>query len=340
MDFNLPIEKILPLHFIHDPEDRTYFVYILSASLIAGFYFFYHFKSFAIKKFLLYFFNPKALFHYSSRIDIYLFIFNYWLRVMLIVPIIFSEVLIIEKTKGCFEFILPKYQPIALNPLFYSILFSLVLFVIADFFRFFYHYLSHKIPFLWELHKVHHSAITLNPLTTYRVHPLDVVILIIKQILVTGVVAGVFSFFVIGEYAMLTIFGVQFFGLVINFFGANLRHSHIPISFGKKLETIFVSPIMHQMHHAINKNNNLVNLGSSLSIWDFLFKTYQRPDFKPMRFGLPKSQRTKNLYNVIINPFVYFSFRNKKPIEKNIAHKKTIPPEAISRTPLNLISHL
>jgi sterol desaturase/sphingolipid hydroxylase (fatty acid hydroxylase superfamily) len=33
------------------------------------------------------------------------------------------------------------------------------------------HYLSHRIPFLWEFHKVHHSATVLTPLTNFRVHP-------------------------------------------------------------------------------------------------------------------------------------------------------------------------
>ena len=34
------------------------------------------------------------------------------------------------------------------------------------------HYLSHRIAFLWEFHKVHHSATVLTPLTNFRVHPI------------------------------------------------------------------------------------------------------------------------------------------------------------------------
>jgi sterol desaturase/sphingolipid hydroxylase (fatty acid hydroxylase superfamily) len=35
------------------------------------------------------------------------------------------------------------------------------------------HLLKHRIPALWELHKVHHTAEVLTPLTTFRMHPLD-----------------------------------------------------------------------------------------------------------------------------------------------------------------------
>src|SRR4029453_5732873 len=35
----------------------------------------------------------------------------------------------------------------------------------------FNHWLSHKVPLLWEFHKVHHNAEVLTPLTNFRVHP-------------------------------------------------------------------------------------------------------------------------------------------------------------------------
>lgn len=33
------------------------------------------------------------------------------------------------------------------------------------------HYLSQRIPFLWEFHKVHHTPTVLTPVTNFRVHP-------------------------------------------------------------------------------------------------------------------------------------------------------------------------
>ena len=38
------------------------------------------------------------------------------------------------------------------------------------------HYLSHRIPMLWDFHKVHHTAEVLSPLTNFRMHPVDSVV--------------------------------------------------------------------------------------------------------------------------------------------------------------------
>jgi len=46
---------------------------------------------------------------------------------------------------------------------FASIIFMLAFSVITDFTAFFLHYLQHKIPFLWEFHKVHHSPEVMHP---------------------------------------------------------------------------------------------------------------------------------------------------------------------------------
>ena len=50
----------------------------------------------------------------------------------------------------------------------------LVIFLARDFADFFRHFLSHKVNFLWALHRVHHSAEVLTPLTGIaRFHPLE-----------------------------------------------------------------------------------------------------------------------------------------------------------------------
>ena len=42
------------------------------------------------------------------------------------------------------------------------------------------------------------------------------------------------------------------FGVLFNFAAANLRHSHIWISFGR-FEKIFISPAQHQIHHSVKE---------------------------------------------------------------------------------------
>ena len=58
------------------------------------------------------------------------------------------------------------------------------------------HYLSHRIAFLWEFHKVHHTATVLTPVTNFRVHPVYMCIFLNILAVFTGVASGV------GEYLL------------------------------------------------------------------------------------------------------------------------------------------
>jgi sterol desaturase/sphingolipid hydroxylase (fatty acid hydroxylase superfamily) len=61
--------------------------------------------------------------------------------------------------------------PTALPAYVYRTAITILLFVAYELGYWVNHYLSHRIPFLWEFHKVHHSATVLTPLTNFRVHP-------------------------------------------------------------------------------------------------------------------------------------------------------------------------
>src|SRR5579862_3150407 len=57
------------------------------------------------------------------------------------------------------------------------------------------HFLSHKIAFLWEFHKVHHSAAILTPFTNWRVHPVDTILYMNIQTIVVGSATGLIQYF-------------------------------------------------------------------------------------------------------------------------------------------------
>src|ERR1700761_671863 len=75
------------------------------------------------------------------------------------------------------------------------IVFSLTMLVINDFARYVSHYLQHRIPILWELHKTHHSAEVLAYFTTHRAHPIELVIAACLEGLIGGIVYGVWLFY-------------------------------------------------------------------------------------------------------------------------------------------------
>tara|TARA_B100000686_G_scaffold332671_3_gene397696 strand:+ start:664 stop:1629 length:966 start_codon:yes stop_codon:yes gene_type:complete len=168
-----------------------------------------------------------------------------------------------------------------------TLIFTLTLFVTEDLSRFILHIMMHRVPFFWRFHKIHHSATTLTPLTLHRVHPFETCLYFAREVFVFGLVSGVFVYFFGGKLTALDILGVQAFGFLFNLMGANLRHSHIWMSFGR-LELIFISPAQHQIHHSNLSEHANSNYGTCLAIWDYCFGSWIAAGMRPknLRFGL------------------------------------------------------
>ena len=69
---------------------------------------------------------------------------------------------------------------------------------------------------------------------------------------------------------LLTLLGANIFSFLFNVAGANLRHSHIWISYGRLVERVLVSPAQHQLHHSIDPRDGNANFGAVLAVWDWL----------------------------------------------------------------------
>lgn len=147
------------------------------------------------------------------------------------------------------------------------------LFIVDDFVRYAMHFAEHRIPALWELHKVHHSAEALNFMTAERHHPLALMLFNIVNGLGVVLVNALFLCLFPGKVSLATLLGGNAFWVVINLLGGVLRHSPVWISFGPRLEKWLVSPAQHQIHHSIDAKHFDRNFGSSLAIWDRLFGT-------------------------------------------------------------------
>jgi len=163
---------------------------------------------------------------------------------------------------------------------------STVLFIFSDFGEFFSHLVQHKIPALWEFHKIHHSAQFLTPFTTYRFHPvgnlLDGIFMGLALIIP---VCFCKLFYDLSYVDILAMSGAA--RLFFNYCCLSvLQHSHFQISFGI-LDKIFISPVMHQVHHSMKREHWGKNLGSGLSIWDWWFGTALKlPKGEVLKFGM------------------------------------------------------
>lgn len=92
------------------------------------------------------------------------------------------------------------------------------------------HYAQHRVPLLWEFHKVHHSARVLTPFTVFRMHPVDV-LLNMSVGAAFGGIASAGLVFVFGTDPEKTIFGVNAIEFAFYIVGYHLRHSHVWIMF-------------------------------------------------------------------------------------------------------------
>lgn len=157
--------------------------------------------------------------------------------------------------------------------------YTLALFLLDDASRFALHAIMHKSDWLWRIHQVHHSATTLTPLSTLRLHPLESLLYQTRGSLVHGLAAGTAFFFLGFHPDSWQIWGASIWILIFNALGANLRHSPIKMSYGR-LEKIFISPSQHQAHHGVTTMNK--NFGSILSIWDRMAGSWRsgKEDYK------------------------------------------------------------
>ncbi|MDP7545917.1 MAG: sterol desaturase family protein [Alphaproteobacteria bacterium] len=130
--------------------------------------------------------------------------------------------------------------------------YTLVFFLAYDFGRYLAHYIQHRFDILWHFHKVHHSAEVLTPFTSFRVHPVDLLLMATFPSLATGLVNGVFNYWSGGAAGLYLFLGLHALIFIYNLVG-NLRHSHVWLSYGPVLSHIFVSPAQHQIHHSVEE---------------------------------------------------------------------------------------
>jgi sterol desaturase/sphingolipid hydroxylase (fatty acid hydroxylase superfamily) len=171
------------------------------------------------------------------------------------------------------------------------LLFTLSMLITYDFACYSYHFLQHRIPLMWEFHKVHHSAELLVGVTKDRVHPVDEILSRAWTGAISGSIYAVWLYFVL-DPAELLIFGMDAYALINTVIMMDfVRHTHMKLSYGRWLNAVFLCPHFHQLHHSINPQHYDRNFGQVLSVWDRLFGTLKLPkkdeDFK---FGLMYSE--------------------------------------------------
>ena len=174
--------------------------------------------------------------------------------------------------------------------------------VLLDLAIYWQHRLFHMFPWLWRMHRVHHSDLAFDSSLGIRFHPFEIAL---SQAYKLGwiVLLGAAPAAVLIYESMLMAFSL-------------LTHSNIrlPLKLDAWLRMIIVTPDFHRVHHSVYRLETDSNYGNILSVWDRLFSSYQaqpRDGHQAMNIGLHEFRSTaeQNLGALLIQPF-----RNVKQI--------------------------
>lgn len=135
--------------------------------------------------------------------------------------------------------------------------------LLMDYTIYLWHVATHKVPWLWRFHLVHHVDLDLDTTTALRFHAADMAISApyrAAQVAVIGV-----------SPRALLVWQSWFFVSVL-FHHSNLA---LPERFERRLAAFLTTPRMHGIHHSAVRDETDSNWSSGFSFWDRLHGTFR-----------------------------------------------------------------
>jgi sterol desaturase/sphingolipid hydroxylase (fatty acid hydroxylase superfamily) len=290
-DLGMLLERAAaPFHYPFDPSQRIYFLYLASAIALG----FLAYNAGAGRRggavlpgFLRSCFDKKVFLHPSARVDYLYFVVNRIAFPLLFGPLVVGAAAASAGTAGALAALLgPEGPGLAGGPA-TTLVFTLLTVLALDAGLFAAHWLQHRVPLLWEFHKVHHSAEVLTPITAYRMHPVDSLLSGWLSGLMTGVLHGVFVYLCVASPGIYLVLGLNAGLFAFYLTGYNLRHSHLWLAYPRPLSHILISPAQHQVHHSREPRHFDRNMGFIFAFWDWMAGTLYVPQGREsLQFGL------------------------------------------------------
>jgi len=136
--------------------------------------------------------------------------------------------------------------------------------MLMDYTIYLWHVATHKVPWLWRFHLVHHVDLDLDTTTALRFHGVDMAIsapVRAAQVAAIGV-----------SPRALAIWQGWFFVSIL-FHHSNVR---LPERFEGNLARFVTTPRMHGIHHSAVRGETDSNWSSGFALWDHLHQTFRR----------------------------------------------------------------
>jgi sterol desaturase/sphingolipid hydroxylase (fatty acid hydroxylase superfamily) len=273
-----------PARYFYDYNERVFWGYLLSSlvlAIVVHFVLHRRYPDVVPRSLFAYLFPKKIYLHKSAIADYQFFVVD---RILFVILFPVLALLISPFADWITATMTDRFGALS-HPLQAGsgwMLLAVTLLQIAwiDFMLYYIHYLFHKVPALWEFHKVHHSAEVMTPITAYRMHPFELFFNMNVTAIGTALLVGVLGYLTgstDGTHPELRIYGINAVQFAFYVVGFNLRHSHVPLGYGPVISQVFVSPWMHQVHHSRETRHFDKNMGFIFSFWDRMFGTLYVP---------------------------------------------------------------
>jgi sterol desaturase/sphingolipid hydroxylase (fatty acid hydroxylase superfamily) len=153
---------------------------------------------------------------------------------------------------------------------------DLLAIVLMDYTLYLWHILTHRVPWLWRLHLVHHVDLDLDTSTGLRFHFAEIAASIpwrAAQVAVVGTSPRALT-----AWQSLTLASILF----------HHSNSRLPIRVERLLCRLLMTPRLHAIHHSTRRTDTDANFSSGLAVWDILHGT-RRVDIGPrtIDIGVP-----------------------------------------------------
>ncbi len=149
------------------------------------------------------------------------------------------------------------------------------------------HYYSHKIPLLWQFHRVHHSSLTLDSFSTSRFHVIDKALFAAPNLMLV-------TYFQPDPALVFMYISFR------DFWG---RYGHGNIKDAHWLGYILSNPKFHRWHHSNHPEAIDKNFSGEFNFMDYMFGTaYYPKEGIPDNFG--EAEYSNNIIIQHYRPFV------------------------------------
>jgi sterol desaturase/sphingolipid hydroxylase (fatty acid hydroxylase superfamily) len=135
--------------------------------------------------------------------------------------------------------------------------------LLMDYTIYLWHIATHRWPWLWRFHLVHHIDLDLDASTALRFHAADMAVSApyrIAQVALIGPSPRAFRLW------------QRWFLLSVVFHHSNVR---LPLRLERLLSRLITTPRMHGIHHSAVRAHTESNWSSGLAVWDHLHRTFR-----------------------------------------------------------------